>query len=73
MLSDVARAVISDGCFVSPAVPEGRYLVAAVAAVAPRQIMPDVVLQVRERGESIKLGDRELRTIALTTVVEVPR
>jgi hypothetical protein len=67
------RAVLTDGRFVSPPVPEGRYLVAAVPAVAPGQITPDVVAQVRERGESVELGDRELRTIALTAVVDAPR
>jgi hypothetical protein len=64
------RAVITAGRFVSPPVPEGRYLVAAVSAVAPGQITPDLVAQVRERGESIELGDREIRTIALSTVVD---
>lgn len=67
------RALISDGRFVSPPIPEGRYLVAAVTAVAPGQITPDVVAQVRERGESVELGDRENRTIALPTVVDAPR
>lgn len=67
------RAVITEGRFVSPPVPEGRYLVAAVAAVATGQITPDIVAQVRERGESIELGDRELRTLALSVVVDVPR
>jgi 5-hydroxyisourate hydrolase-like protein (transthyretin family) len=67
------RAVIADGRFVSPPVPEGRYLVAAVSAVAPGQITAEVVARVRERGDTIELSEREFRTIALGAFVDTPR
>jgi len=67
------RANISDGRFVSPLIPEGRYLVAAVSAVSPGEITPALVTQVRERGDSIELGEREQRTIAISVVIDAPR
>lgn len=64
------RANISDGRFVSPLIPEGRYFVAAVSVISPGEVTPAVVAQVRDRGESVEVGDREIRTFVVSVVID---
>lgn len=63
------RAVLTDGRFVSPPLPPGRYIMAAAAALSPGEITQDLVQAVRAQGQALELADREVRSIEVTTIV----
>jgi hypothetical protein len=64
------RAVLTDGRFVSPPLPPGRYIMAAVAALSPGEITPDLAQAVRAQGQALELGDREVRSVDVVAIVE---
>jgi hypothetical protein len=64
------RAVLTGGRFVSPPLPPGRYIMAAVAALSPGEITPDLAQAVRAQGQALELGDREVRSVDVVAIVE---
>jgi hypothetical protein len=43
---------------------------AAVAALSPGEITPDLAQAVRAQGQALELGDREVRSVDVVAIVE---
>jgi hypothetical protein len=63
------RAVLTDGRFVSPPLPPGRYIIGAAAAVSPGEITQDLIQALRAQGQALELGDREIRSVEISVIV----